>query len=200
MFDELKEALKPAAAVLRDAEIPFLLGGGLACWARGGPESEHDLDFMVKPEDADRALKAFEEAGLRVDRPPENWLYKAWLDGVMIDLIFEPKGNPIDDAMFERSDELEVNAVPMRVMALEDVMTTKLAALREHAVDYDSVLEIGRALREQIDWNVVWERTSSSPYARAFFYLAEELDILGERRASRGTDSSAAPSGTARGE
>ena len=183
VFDELKEVLKPAAAVLRDAEVPFLLGGGLACWARGGPESEHDLDFMVKPEDADRALKAFEEAGLRVEKPPEKWLYKAWLDGVMIDIIFEPKGNVIDDAMFERGDDLEVNAVPMRVMALEDVMATKLLAMGEHEVDYDSVLEIARSLREQIDWDVVWRKTSDSPYARAFFYLAEELRILDERRA-----------------
>ena len=178
VFEELKEALKPAAAVLREAEIPFLLGGGLACWARGGPESEHDLDFMVKPEDAERALKAFEEAGLRVDRPPENWLYKAWLDGVMIDLIFEPKGNPIDDAMFERSDELEVNAVPMRVMALEDVMTTKLMALTEQEPDLSSVLELARSLREQIDWGQVRKRTAESPFARAFFTLVEELGVV----------------------
>ena len=70
----------------------------------------------------------------------------------------------------------------MQVMALEDVMATKLLAMREHEVDYESVLEIARALREQIDWDTVWRRTSDSPYARAFFYLAEETGILDDRR------------------
>jgi len=62
---------------------------------------------------------------------------------------------------------------------------TRLLALREHEVDYESVLEIARALREQIDWDTVWRQSSQSPYARAFFYLAEELGILDERRATR---------------
>jgi hypothetical protein len=87
--------------------------------------------------------------------------------------------------MFERAEELDVNAVTMQVMSLEDVMVTKLLSLREHEVDYESVLEIARALREQIDWDEVWRRTNDSPYARAFFYLAEQLGILGgERRAA----------------
>ena len=43
----MQETLKRSAAALRDAEIPFALAGGLAVWARGGPESDHDLDFLA---------------------------------------------------------------------------------------------------------------------------------------------------------
>lgn len=181
-FDDLLETLKKAAAALREADVPFLLGGGLAAWARGGPETVHDLDLMVRPEDGERGLKALEEAGFRPEDPPEEWLYKAWDGDVMVDIIFEPSGGPVDDAMFERAEEIDVHAVTMKVMALEDVMVTKLLSLREHEVDYESVLEIARALREQIDWDEVWRRTSHSPYARTLFYLAEELGILDERR------------------
>lgn len=177
-FDDLLEALKESAAALRDAEVPFLLGGGLAAWARGGPETAHDLDLMVRPEDAERALDVLGAAGFRTEKPPEEWLYKAWDGNVLVDLIFDPSGGTVDDAMFERSEELDVHAVQMRVMSLEDVMATKLLSLREHEVDYSGVLEIARALREQIDWRDVRERTQDSPYARAFFYLAEELDIF----------------------
>jgi hypothetical protein len=177
-FDELLETLKKAAAVLREADVPFLLGGGLAGWARGGPETEHDLDLMVKPADADRALEALEAAGLRSARPPEGWLYKAWDGDTLVDVIFQPSGGEVDDSMFERSEVLDVHAVPMNVMSLEDVMVTKLLSMREHEVDYESVLEIARALRERIDWDTVRARTSHSPYARAFFYLASELEIL----------------------
>lgn len=181
-FDDLLETLKKAAAALREADVPFLLGGGLAAWARGGPETVHDLDLMVRPEDGERGLKTLEEAGFRPEDPPEEWLYKAWDGDVMVDIIFEPSGGPVDDAMFERAEEIDVHAVTMEVMALEDVMVTKLLSLREHEVDYESVLEIARALREQIDWDEVWRRTSHSPYARTLFYLAEELGILDERR------------------
>ena len=177
-FDEFLETLKRTAAVLREADVPFLLGGGLAAWARGGPETAHDLDYMVRPQDADRALEALEAAGLRSAKPPEGWLYKAWDGDTLVDVIFRPSGGEVDDAMFERAEALDVQAVVMQVMSLEDVLTTKLLSMREHEVDYEGVLEIARALREQIDWDVVRERTSESPYARAFFYLAEELEII----------------------
>jgi hypothetical protein len=63
-------------------------------------------------------------------------------------------------------------------MALEDVVVTKLMALSEHALRYESLLQIARSLREQIDWHDVRERTAESPFARAFFVLLEDLGIL----------------------
>ena len=177
-FDEIKESLKRAAGALREAEVPFLLGGGLAVWARGGPPTGHDLDLMVKPQDADRALEVLEQAGMRPEKPPEGWLYKAWDDDTLVDLIFEPTGEPVDEAMFERAEELEVLAVPMLVMSLEDVMVARLNALDEHELDFERPLEFARALRERIDWRDVRQRTDGSPYAKAFFTLIEELDIV----------------------
>jgi hypothetical protein len=176
--ERIKESLKRAAGALRDANVPFMLGGGLAVWARGGPATENDLDLMVKPEDADRALEALEQLGMRPEKPPEGWLYKAWDDGVLVDLIFRPASEPVDDSMFERAVELEVNAVPMLVMSLEDVMVAKLKALDEHELDFERPLEFARSLREQIDWVDVRERTDGSPYAKAFFTMIEELGIL----------------------
>jgi hypothetical protein len=184
-FEAMVATLKKAAAALREAEVPFMLAGGLACWARGGPESDHDLDFMLEPKDADRALEVLASTGMRVERPPEGWLYKAFDEnGVMIDLIFEPTGLPITDEVFERAEELEVVAVPMKVMGLGDVMVTKLLVLDEQSLDYRPSLDIARSLREQIDWEDVRARTDGSPFARAFFTLVEELGIVEPRQAS----------------
>jgi hypothetical protein len=66
------------------------------------------------------------------------------------------------------------------VSSMEDVLTTKLLALTEQEPDYSSVLEVARTLREQILWDEVRERTESSPFAKAFFTLIEELGILPE--------------------
>jgi hypothetical protein len=73
-YPQLLDTMKMAAAALRDAEVPYLLGGGLACWARGGPPTEHDVDFFVRPDDAERALAALVAAGMRGERPPEGGL------------------------------------------------------------------------------------------------------------------------------
>jgi hypothetical protein len=59
------------------------------------------------------------------------------------------------------------------------VLVAKLLALREHQVDYDQVLELARTVREQIDWDEVRERTSDSPFAKAFFTLVDELGVSG---------------------
>ena len=177
-FELIKETLKRAAATLREADVPFMLGGGLAVWAHGGPATDHDLDFMLRPKDADRALEALERAGMRPEKPPEGWLYKAWDDSVMIDLIFEPTGVVVDDGLFQRADELEVNAVTMLVMSLEDVLITKLLTLDEHTLDYEPLLLIARALRERIDWDRVRAEVDDSPYAKGFLTLIEELGIV----------------------
>jgi hypothetical protein len=177
-FEAIRESLKKAAASLRRADVPFMLGGGLAAWVRGGPESNHDLDLLIKPEDADRALDALAKEGLRPEKPPENWLYKAWDGDVLVDLIFAPSGETITDENFERAEELEVNAVRMQVASLEDVIAAKLLALGEHEADYGPLLEISRSVREQVDWDEVRRRTASSPFAKGFFTLAEELEIV----------------------
>jgi hypothetical protein len=177
-FSDIEATLKKAAAALGGADVPFLLGGSLASWARGGPETRHDLDLMIKRDDVERALAALTEAGMRADDPPEEWLVKAWDGDVLVDLVFSPKGLPIDDAVIARGDEMSVLSMEMRVMAIEDVMITKLMSITEHSIRYEGLLAIARALREQIDWAQVRSATSSSPFARAFFVLLEGLEIL----------------------
>jgi len=186
-FEEMLDAMKAAAGALQQHDIPFVLGGGLAVWARGGPRSEHDVDFMIKEEDADRALEALGAAGLRTEIPPEGWLYKAWHEnGTLVDLIYQPTGGPITDEVLDRADELEVLALRMRVARLEDVLVTKLLALTEQEPDFGQLLSYARALREQIDWEEVRARTESSPFARAFFTLVEGLGIVACRDAEQG--------------
>ena len=180
-FDGLVESARRASAALRDAGVPHALGGGLASWVRGGPKTEHDIDFFVKPEDAERAVAALADAGFRPERPVEEWLLKAYDGDLLVDLIFSPASGDVDDEFLARADELEVAAVKMPVASLEDVMVTKLLALSEQDPDFGGCLEIARSLREQIDWDQVRERTADAPFAAAFFTLVEELGVVPAR-------------------
>lgn len=176
-MDPIKETLRRCAAALRDAEVPFALGGSVAAWARGGPETCNDLDFIVAPGQAERALAALERAGLRGERPPEGWLLKAWDGDVLVDIIFELTGVDVPAAV-ARADELQVEAVTMPVLRIEDVLTAKLLAFNDHFLDFSGVLQMVRSLREQVDWEALRRATNDSPYARAFLVLAEELGLV----------------------
>ena len=123
--------MKQAAAALREAEIEFMLGGGLAAWALGGPPTDHDVDFYLRESDAEAALAAVEATGMRIERPPEEWLFKAYDGATLIDLIFRPAGGPIDDEHFGRATSMEVGAQTLLVASIDDVLVTKLLALSE---------------------------------------------------------------------
>jgi hypothetical protein len=178
-FGAIEETFKRSVAALDGADVPFLLGGSIAIWAHGGPETRNDLDFMVKPEDAERALDALVGAGMRPEHPPEDWLVKAWDGKVLVDLIHHPMGMTVTDEVIARGKDLDVAAMRVRVMAIEDVLSSKLLALGEHSLDLEPTLQLARALRERIDWGLVRARTEGSPYARAFLHLVEELGVTG---------------------
>ena len=181
---QIIETLKRSAAALRDADVPFALAGSVACWARGGPAPYNDVDFAVREQDGQRGLQALADAGMRPERPPEGWLLKAWDGDVLVDLIWDFSGLPGVDGLLARADELSVQAQPLPVMALDDVMVSKLCAMDEHALDFAGPLAVARALREQIDWSNVRRRTEHSPFARAFLNLIVDLGIASSDEAS----------------
>ena len=182
----LLASLKKAARALRDADIPFALGGGIACWAFGAPASEHDVDLMVRPEDVERAQQVLVDAGMRPERPAEDWLLKVYDGDNLIDLIFRPSGLLITDDVLARCPERGVEAMQMHVLPLDDVLTTKLLALNERNLDLEPLVQISRAVREQVDWTDVWGRTRHSPFARTLFTLLDELGIVPSAQAKAG--------------
>ena len=182
---EILQALKESAAALRDNGIEFALAGGLACWARGGPQTDHDVDFFIKPEDAERSLEVLAAVGMRTEVPPEGWLVKAYDEnGALVDLIYSPSSGEVTQELIDRAEFREVMAMRMKVATLEDVMVSKLLALKEQEPDFSGVLELARMLREQMRWDEIRERTEQSPFAKAFFTLVEELGIVERSPAS----------------
>ena len=183
-FQRLVEgALKQTACVLDDAGIDFCLIGSVSAWVRGAPESSHDLDFGIRPEDTLKTAAALEAAGYHIEIPPEDWLFKAWIGAphdegsIMVDFIYNPSGLVIDDDLLCRAKIMDVLAHKMRVLDVTDLMTMKLLSLREQHLNYTSCISTVRSVREQIDWTVLRSRTSHSPYAAAFFTMCEGLNI-----------------------
>lgn len=175
---DLLESVKKAAVALKKAEVPFALCGGWAVYARGGPRSEHDADFALQERDVPTALDALLAAGFEADtEAPEDWLAKVWDRGNLVDLIFRLSGEPVTGEILGRVETIEVGSVQMPVLAATDLVVTKLLTYRDHYADFGSSLPMARALREQVDWSEVRDRTAGSPFAEAFVFLADKLGI-----------------------
>lgn len=174
----LHTTLKRAASALKKARVPFALGGGFACYARGGPSSDHDIDFMVPEEYVERALQVLADAGMTPVRPPEDWLLKAYDDDVLVDLIHKPANRPVTLEMLERADVIEVDSVRMPVLDITEVLITKVLALSEQHCNLRGVVQVARSLREQVDWARLRRETSESPFAAALFTLLERLRVV----------------------
>lgn len=176
---DLREALKLVAVALKGGEAPFALAGGYALWARGGPEPEHDVDFMVAEADAPHVMTRLAEQGLDVVQPPEDWLFKVFVGGSMVDILFRSAGVPVERSHFEGVDVIEVESVAMPVLAATTLMADKLNAMEEHSCDFGAVIPVARAVREQVDWPEVRARTRGNPFAEAFLFLLERMSIIG---------------------
>jgi hypothetical protein len=177
---QMLSVLKRAVGVLSAADIPFALAGSMACWALGGPPSRHDVDLAIMRSDTERALEALEAAGFTVERPPEDWLVKAWANDILVDLIWAPMGLQVTEKVLRAARTVNVDGMEVPTLAPTDVLTSKLLALNEAHLDFEGLLAIVRGVREQVDWPELRRRTEERPLARAFFYLAGELGLIPE--------------------
>jgi hypothetical protein len=174
----LATTLKRVAAVLKQAEIPFALGGSFAVYAHGGHSSDHDVDFLIREQDKERALEELAAVGFEVEQPPEDWLVKVFDDGRMVDLIYRPVETQVTDATLADSVVRPVEAIAMPVLSATQLMVHKLLSYTQHYCDFATGLPVARSLREQIDWERVRRETRQSPYAEAFLVLLDRLDVV----------------------
>ncbi|PRY21085.1 nucleotidyltransferase family protein [Pseudosporangium ferrugineum] len=176
----LVTTLKRVASVLKQAEVPFALGGSFAVYAHGGHSSDHDVDFLIREQDKERALAELSAVGFEVSQPPEDWLVKVYDEGRMVDLIYRPVESPVTDATLRDTVMRPVEAINMPVLSATQLMVHKLLSYTQHYCDFATGLPVARSLREQIDWDRVRAETAKSPYAEAFLVLLDRLEVVPE--------------------
>ena len=185
---DLRDALKTVAVALKQSGAPFALMGGYAAWARGGPEPDHDVDFLIAAQDADEVAQFLADQGFDVVQPPEDWLFKVFANGAMVDVIHGPVGRVTDRSEVERATTMQVLAVEMPVLDATELVIHKLASLDEHYCDVSGVLPVLRALREQVDWERTARETSGNPFAEAVLFLLDRLGIVEQSRCAHPCD------------
>lgn len=175
--EQLRSALRTAASTLKEHGPRFALGGSYALWAYGAPEPVHDVDIVVAEVDVEAAAVTLGKAGFTIDRTPEDWLFKARVGDVVVDVLHRLNGVPVDTALLDSAVELDVLAIRMPVLSPTTVVIEKLCALNEHSCDFAALLPAVRSVRERLDWTLIRAKTADNDFAMAFVLLTKRLGI-----------------------
>lgn len=153
--------------------------GGLASSLVGRPRWTHDIDFLVRPDDARQVLGALEHAGFRSEETDPVWIYKAFKDGVMLDIIFMVTGGIyLDEEMEQRSVIREYDGLAVRIPSPEDQIVIKAIVHREETSRhwFDALAILGRA---QLEWEYLLHRARlGARRVLALLIYAQSMDIL----------------------
>jgi predicted nucleotidyltransferase len=172
-------ALFSTLDALEEAKIPFALIGGVAASGLGRPRSTHDIDIFVSPEDAESALQALAAKDFRVERTDVEWLFKAFKDDILVDIVFRSKGDIYFDEEMHRNRKLaDFHGRKVPVVSPEDLVIIKCAVHYEGGPHHwhDALAILSHAT---IDWNYLLKRSRRAPRRLlALLLYAQSSDIL----------------------
>lgn len=155
------ELYRRTIRLLRDAGVPFLVGGAYAFRAYTGIERHtKDLDLFVRRADIPRALEALEEAGYEAEVTYPHWLAKARQGEDFVDLIFR-SGNgvsEVNDGWFERAPAAEVFGEPIALCPPEEIIWTKAFIMERERFDGADVHHLLLRASERLDWEELLQR------------------------------------------
>jgi hypothetical protein len=178
--------LKQTVEALDREHVPYAAMGGIASSVVGRARWTHDIDLLVAPDDATRALAALADAGFRTQRTNENWLYKGMKEGVLVDLLFRAKGDiTFDEDMRARSGVAEFKGQALRVLPPEDLLVIK-ALVHDEDTPRHWHDALGIIAANELDWEYLLRRaTHGARRVLSLLLYAESIDLLVSHAAIR---------------
>lgn len=163
--DEHWAALRAGRDAARRAEVPALVGGGVAYSIYAGRwRDTKDLDFMVRPADRERMIAALGEAGFEDYHAQEaydrSWIFRGIRDGMVVDVIWDLPNHRVivDDSWFVQARPVRLKDDLFFAMSLEELIRIKLYVLQRDRCDWVDVLNVLAGSAHQVDWDYLVER------------------------------------------
>jgi predicted nucleotidyltransferase len=179
--EDFHQTLDEAIAAMRDADVRFLIIGGIASAVMGRDRGTRDVDLFVRPEDARRALAGLDAAGFETKIAFPHWLYKGFKRDVLVDVIFRSsKDVLLDDEMLRRAQQREFRGRMLPIAPPEDLMIMKAVAADEDTPRYwyDALGIIAHA--DGLDWDYLVRRARQHGVRRLLSLLiyAQSNDLV----------------------
>ena len=188
------ELSRQVLTALREANIPFLAGGGYAFTRYTGIERRmKDFDVFLRERDWPSARAALERAAIETTLPFPHWLAKAVSGGHAVDIIYG-SGNgvaPVDEEWFRHATGDEVLGMPVQLVPREELLWTKAFVMERERFDGADVVHLMRRCAADLDWGRLlgrfgenWEVLLGHIVFFGFIYPAERdlvpREIMGE--------------------
>jgi predicted nucleotidyltransferase len=161
--DRFDATLSDVVEALSQTQLRYAFIGGIASSGLGRPRSTHDIDLFVPPEEAELTLRALAKAGFRTERTDPSWLYKAFKNDILVDVIFKSKGEIyLDQEMYTRTITASFHGQQLRLVAPEDLLIIKAAAHSELCPNHwhDATALLSHA---SLDWPYLLKRARRAP-------------------------------------
>src|SRR6266478_684099 len=142
-------------AALRDADVPFLIGGAYVMeMCANVSRRAKDFDLYVRPYHVDAALGALAHAGFNTEATSPHWLAKARHGRDYVDLIFRA-GNglcEVYDSWVARAHDDELLGLPVKLCAPEEMIWMKAYIMERERFDGGDIAHILQSCAEKLDW------------------------------------------------
>ena len=173
-----------AISALEQLQVPYVLIGGLASALLGRPRCSADVDLLVRPRDAGRALEALAAAGFDTEETNPHWLYKGTKRGVLVDVLFKgPNDIYLDDEMMTRSRVVTLMGHRVRVVPPEDLLVMK-ALVHDEETPRHWHDALGLVAAGGLDWDYLVRRArKGNRRTLSLLLYALSIDLAVPRRA-----------------
>ena len=152
---EKQEALfREVLVLLEGTAVPCAVAGAIALHT-GICRDTKDLDIFLPAEEVSKALGCLVKQGFECEVCDPVWLAKAHRDNYFVDLITGMSNAVItvDASWIEHSQPTTILGVATRLLAPEELVTSKLFVIRRERFDGADIAHIIYATRGELDWD-----------------------------------------------
>jgi Nucleotidyl transferase of unknown function (DUF2204) len=142
-------------SLFRARRIPFAVGGAFALHVHTGIwRGTKDLDFFLTREEISSALATLSSAGFETEVCDPVWLCKARRANYFVDLITGMSNAAIvvGDDWIDRASMADILGIPVKVLAAEELIASKLFVTRRERFDGADIVHIIHRTSGKLDW------------------------------------------------
>lgn len=162
---ETKDFYKNSLTLIKENNIPFLLGGAFALREYTGViRYTKDLDIFCTKEDNLKILKLFDKKGFQTEQTSTLWISKIFKKDAYIDVIFN-SGNgisPVDKEWFKRTTKKKVLGMELEIIPAEEMFWQKAFIQTRTRFDGADINHLILKRGEKLDWKHIYNRFEDS--------------------------------------
>jgi len=173
---EQQQLFRDVLRILAEHRIPFAVSGAFALHEHTGIwRNTKDLDVFMPAEHVPQSMQTLQSHGLEIEVCDPVWLCKARIKEYFVDVISGMSNAVIrvDESWIQRAFDSEVFGIPVKVLAPEELIASKIFVAFRERFDGADIAHIVYAAGNNMDWRrlltLAGEHSSMLLWSLVFF-------------------------------